>query len=331
MQLITQSIHLMGPHFPLSKKLSLNQMQSVLNKQPKMMFNMYFPVVFTSHTHQNGAILLHPHTSNNTSDYEKSIIEAYMPYLTFFDWLCQTSFVKRVNVGTNSSGAATSSMNASLGTNELTINAQSTKNLIDLILFTSQQFVLVSISFISHLSNFLASTCDPSGNASPNTSSSSSNLLLNQSFLNNSDFFNMIAESPQLHSFVNIVLTDFRFSLSKKDFYDFFALILQRFILNLINNNESVLATGRGQKSSENNATTSSSNVNEEKTSSSSSSSNKSSSNALNLTPSPILLIIKSFIERCCHSINEIRFYFEFQQVSKHLITAVLSKKGESN
>jgi hypothetical protein len=327
LQLITQAIHLMGPFFPLSKKLSLNQIQAVLNKQPKMMFNMYLPVVFTSHTHQNGAILLQPHTPNNTSDYEKSLIESYIPYLSFFDWLCQTSLtLKRVNA----SGATSSSASTSSG-QETGINTQSMKHLIDLILFTSQQFILINIHFISHLNNFLASICEattnPTGNnASPNTSSSA--ILLSQSFLNNSEFFNMIAESPYLHSFVNSVLTDFRHSLAKKDFYDFFAIVLQRFILNLINNNESSLTT-MSQKNSSNNPTTSN-NGNEEKISTSSSSSNKSNS-TLNTAPSPILLVIKSFIERCCHSINEIRFYFEFQQVSKHLITVVLSKKGESN
>ena len=334
MQLITQAIHLMGPFFPLSKKLSINQIQAVLNKQPKMMFNMYFPVVFTSHTHQNGAILLQPQAPNNISDYEKSLRDSYMPYLSFFDWLCQTSLtIKRVNAP----GAAMSSAssNASTSVLETGINAQSMKHLIDLILFTSQQFILINLQFISHLNTFLESLCDAttnttdnsSNNPSPNTSSSA--IRLNQSFLNNSDFFNMIAESPYLHSFVNNVLTDFRHSLSKKDFYDFFAIVLQRFILNLINNNESSL-TSTGQLKNISNNPTTSNNGNEEKISSSSSSSNKSNS-TLNTAPSPVLLIIKSFIERCCHSINKTRFYFEFQQVSKHLITAVLSKRGESN
>ena len=337
-QLISQAIHLMGPFFPLNKKLNANQIQSVLNKQPKMMFNMFLPIMFTSHTHLNGAICLHPppiQSTNNNSDYEKNLIESYMPYLTFFDWLCRNTFSRRLagatstsTTSTNNSSTAATTSTSTEAASQLLFSTQSTKQLIDLILYTSQQFVLLNISFISYLSNYLAITFE-NNSASPNTSASFLNANANQqASLNNSEFFNLLVESPYLYSFINTILTDFRYLLSKKEIYEFFQIVLQRFILNIINNDSTV--SSLSILGNANAATSPLMAGNHEKNLSSSSSSNKSSS-TITASPSPILLTIKSFIERCCNSLNEIRFYFEFQQLSKHLIAAASLKKGESN
>ena len=51
----------------------------------------------------------------------------------------------------------------------------------------------------------------------------------------------------------------------------------------------------------------------------------------INGLKSTYLITLKSFIERCCQSINEIRFYFEFQQLSKHLLKFTPNNNGLVN
>ena len=287
---------------------------------------MFLPIMFTSHTHLNGAIVLSPATTpaaTTNADYEKSLLEAYMPYLTFFDWLCRNSFSRRTPQTTNTKSAAptTSSTAADSASLQLVLNSQSTKQLIDLILYTSQQFVLLNISFIAYLSNYLENS--NTGISSARVASPTNSAGANQATLNNSEFFGLLVDSPYLYSYINTILTDFRYLLSKKEIYEFFQLVLQRFILNIVSA-ESSLATA--------NAVNTSADKNAEKPSSSSSKSSSTPSITA-ASPSPVLLTIKTFVERCCLSVNEIRFYFEFQQLSKHLLAALGSslKKSESN
>lgn len=162
-QLISQAIHLMGSQFPLNKKINLNQNANL--RSPKPIFNMFLPVMFVGHTHCNGAIILqNQHIQSNQSsvqqqanlDYEKLLLDSYVPYLTFFDWLCRNTFNRRLttenNAGNSSSSSSNSTGAASAATN--TPN-QTTKHIVDLILIVSQQSILLNVSFISYLNNFL--------------------------------------------------------------------------------------------------------------------------------------------------------------------------------
>ena len=317
-QLVSQAVHLMGPYFPLNKKLTFNQISSNLNKQPKLVFNMFMPIMFVAHSHAHGAIMLQQAQSGSSNEYEKVLIENYVPYLTFFDWLCRTAFNRRL-IGTS----ATTSSNS----DSSPFSMQTTKQLIDLILFTSQQFILINISFISYLLNYLTSSFEQqqqqqeAGTTSSSTNHPTSSSV-SQSFLNNSEFYNLLIGSPHLYTYINSILTDYRYLVSKKDIYEFFQIVLPRFLLNLVSNESS-------SSISENSSASTSSNL-EKSSSHSSSNLNKTTPAASSSSSAPaILFSIKTFIERCCHSLNEIRFYFEFQQLSKHLISSL--KQTASN
>ena len=92
----------MGPNFPVNKKLNLSQALASLKQaqqsaggsgaigNPKPAFNMFMPIMFVAHAHMNGAVLLQSSGGSGSSDYEKTLLDAYMPFLTFFDWLCKT-------------------------------------------------------------------------------------------------------------------------------------------------------------------------------------------------------------------------------------------------
>jgi hypothetical protein len=314
-QLVSQAVHLMGPYFPLSKKLTFSQISSNLNKQPKLVLNMFMPIMFVAHAHAHGAIMLQQAQSGGHNEYEKVLIENYVPYLTFFDWLCRNAFNRRL-IGPS---AATSSSNSDASS---PFSMQTTKQLIDLILFTSQQFILINISFISYLLNYLTSSFEQQQQEAGTTSSSNpASSSVSQSFLNNSEFYNLLIASPHLHTYISSILTDYRYLVSKKEIYEFFQIVLPRFLLNLVGNDSS-------PSIAENSSASTSSNL-EKSSSQSSSNLNKTTPAASSSAAPAILFSIKTFIERCCHSLNEIRFYFEFQQLSKHLISSL--KQTASN
>lgn len=254
-QLTPQAVQLMGPYFPVTKKLNLNQILAYLNnaqskQQPstaaKPSFNMFLPLMFISHSHLNGSVMLYspqpPHTSTN--DYEKTLIDNYLPYLTFFDFLCVTAVNRGLLVtSTTPPPAADSSTSTSSFTGQL----------VDLIMFISQQSILLNITFVSCLYNHLSVQ-----------SNSPANTRL----------FELMCESPYVYSFVASVLNDHRHLINRKEIVDFLQVFLARYLLN--------------QAPTRSGAET-------------------------------LLLVVKPIVERCCHSVNEIRFYFEFQQLSKHL------------
>jgi hypothetical protein len=179
-QLLSQAVHLMGVHFPISsKKLTHAQYSSCLNnnnKQPpaRQHFNSFLPLVFTPHVHLNGGgggIVV------ASQQEEKALLDAYLPFLTFFDWLCRDYFCRR-----------TSSSSSQSNENNNTFLRQSSKQLVDLILFTSQQFLPLNISFISYITSMLS--------LSQSSQSPPPPLSLN------AEFFSLIAESPHTSSFL---------------------------------------------------------------------------------------------------------------------------------
>ncbi len=142
-------------------------------RSPK--FNMFLPVMFVAHTHLNGAIILqNQHTQINQSyqqqqlnlDYEKLLLDSYVPYLTFFDWLCRNTFNRRLTTISNensfsTNSAPTSATTSAMSTSSTTLSLlQTTKQIIDLILIVSQQSILLNVSFISYLNNFLNRQAD---------------------------------------------------------------------------------------------------------------------------------------------------------------------------
>lgn len=274
-QLISQAVHLMGPHFPINRKINLNQTSSL--RSSKSIFNMIIPVMFVAHNHLNGAIILQNHQSqlNQNSqqhqtnlDYEKLLLDSYVPYLTFFDWLCRNAFNRRLTkINTDNSNNPSSSVSSTFPT-----LIQTTKQIIDLILIISQQSILLNVSFISYLNNFLTISIETNEDR---------DLIEDRPTIN--EFHQLIANSNHLNSFISTILNDYRYLLNKKEIYEFVQIMLPDFITNL---------------KSEPGLT-------------------KPNSNGLKST---FLITLKSYIERCCQSINEIRFYFEFQQLSKHLI-----------
>ena len=129
---------------------------------------MFLPVMFVGHTHCNGAIILqnqHIQSSQSSAqqqanlDYEKLLLDSYVPYLTFFDWLCRNTFNRRLTTlssETNAGSSSASSSNSTGGNNPVTPTLnQTTKHIVDLILIVSQQSILLNVSFISYLNNFL--------------------------------------------------------------------------------------------------------------------------------------------------------------------------------
>jgi len=99
----------------------------------------------------------------------------------------------------------------------------------------------------------------------------------------------LITNSPHLTSFINTILNDYRYLLNKKEIYDFVQEIFPSYIHNL--------------KTSPTKTTPNTT---------------PSTNGPVSVKPS-FLISLKAYIERCCQTINEIRFYFEFQQLSKHL------------
>lgn len=262
---------------------------------------MFLPVMFVGHNHLNGAILLQNHsqiTQQNSAqhqanlDYEKLLLDSYVPFLTFFDWLCRNTFNRRLTSLTTSENNTTTASSSSTTTNIPTF-LQTTKHLVDLILIVSQQSIFLNVSFISYLNNFLTLAGSVqqqqtiSSDQDEATTASDSGNMQTPSV---TEFHQLIAQSAHLNPFVSTILNDYRYLLNKKEIYEFIHLVLPSYILNL--------KTGNGAKV----------------TNTSPGSAGNSSVKA-----STFLITLKSYIERCCQSINEIRFYFEFQQLSKHL------------
>ena len=251
-QLTSQATHLMGPHFPLGKKSP----NANVTRAPKPHFNMFLPVMFIAHSHTHGAIVV----NSQIPEYEKTLVDNYVPFLTFFDYVCRTAFGRRLVGATND-------------------QASVTKQIIDLILVVSQQSVLLNISFISYLNTLLTAEAGQEAEGS-------SSALAQQI----QDCLNYVLDSSYLYSFINTIIADFRHLLNRKEIYEFMQLLLPRYVESLItgdNNNE---AGTSSSKSSPRNS---------------------------------LLTGLKVFIEKCCQSANEIRFYFEFQQMSKHLIKSI--------
>ena len=260
---------------------------------PKPILNMFLPIMFIGHTHSNGAIVLQNQNQQaNVSqtiqqanlDYEKHLLDSYVPYLTFFDWLCRNTFSRHLtllnpaNEINNSSSASSSSSNTTTSSSSSSSSSptvlQTTKQIIDLILIVSQQSFLLNVSFISYLNNYLASLLSAGADSVQQETS-------NETRAANSEFYQLILKSTHLHSFLNTVLNDFRYLINKKEIYEFIQLMLPSFMLAL--KNERIKLSSPPKTMSH-------------------------------------LVKFKSYIERCCQSINEIRFYFEFQQLSKHLL-----------
>ncbi len=140
---------------------------------------MFLPVMFVAHTHLNGAIILqNQHTQSNQSyhqnqlnlDYEKLLLDSYVPYLTFFDWLCRNAFNRRLTTISNditasapSPATTTTPPTAAATTSTALSLVQTTKQIIDLILIVSQQSILLNVSFISYLNNFLNHQTEDNG------------------------------------------------------------------------------------------------------------------------------------------------------------------------
>lgn len=276
---------------------------------------MFLPVMFVGHNHLNGAILLQNHsqiTQQNSAqhqanlDYEKLLLDSFVPFLTFFDWLCRNTFNRRLTSLTAPENNTTTASSSSTATNLPTF-LQTTKHLVDLILIVSQQSILLNVSFISYLNNFLtlAGSAQQQQTTSSNqddTTTASDNGSIQQR-PSVTEFHQLIAQSAHLDPFVSTILNDYRYLLNKKEIYEFIHLVLPGYILNL--------RTGNGAKV----------------TNTSSGSAGNSSVKA-----STFLITLKSYIERCCQSINEIRFYFEFQQLSKHLTRFMTANvTGDSN
>src|SRR5690606_10726852 len=80
--LFPQILNLMGPFFPVNKRLTFNQMMTYyklgqqaaanssgnsMNSNPKPAFNMFMPVMFVAHAHMNSAVVVFNSASPSTS------------------------------------------------------------------------------------------------------------------------------------------------------------------------------------------------------------------------------------------------------------------------
>ncbi len=338
--LITQSTQLMGQYFPLSKKLTQSQQvaattASVANgsnllrsnnnnniQTNKNMFQMFLPVQFVTHSHINGGITVFNQQQSQSQqqqtslDYQKALLDSYAQFATFFDWICRHTFSRRLITTTTTTTTTNSSSLDPTTANSLNIShLQTTKQLIDLILVISQQTLLMNVSFVAHLNEYLQeqlstpTTATDTGDTTNNTSGFDSSLL-NETGL---DFYNLILDSNYFNPFVNTVLMDYRYLLNKKEIYEFMHIFLTSFIIS----NPKMLVL----KSTT--TTTTNSKITPTTSSMKPPSSQQSASS--------VLLNLKSFIEISCKTINEIRFYFEFNQLSKHLSAAAATTTTNSS
>ena len=152
----------------------------------------------------------------------------------FFDWICRNMFSRRLIATSSTPATAASSSTDSAAA------LQATKQLIDLVLVISQQTLLMNVSFVAHLNEYLQE--QSINNVSLFHSLHSG---LNLSHLNPAglEFYNLILESNYFHSFIQTVLTDYRYLLNKKEIYEFMQIFLSYFIANP---NKSVLSTAKG-------------------------------------------------------------------------------------
>jgi len=174
----------------------------------------------------------------------------------------------------------------------------------------------MNVSFVAHLNEYLqeqlstpTTTTTDTGDTTNNTSGFDSSLL-NETGL---DFYNLILDSNYFNPFVNTVLMDYRYLLNKKEIYEFMHIFLTSFIIS----NPKMLVL----KSTT--TTTTNSKITPTTSSMKPPSSQQSASS--------VLLNLKSFIEISCKTINEIRFYFEFNQLSKHLSAAAATTTTNSS
>ncbi len=240
---------MMGAYFPLSKKLTQSQQAaataaSVANgsnliRIQRNVFNMFLPVQFVTHSHINGGItvfnqLQQLQQQQPSLDYQKALLDSYAPFATFFDWICRNMFSRRLIATSSTPATAASSSTDSAAA------LQATKQLIDLVLVISQQTLLMNVSFVAHLNEYLQE--QSINNVSLFHSLHSG---LNLSHLNPAglEFYNLILESNYFHSFIQTVLTDYRYLLNKKEIYEFMQIFLSYFIANP---NKSVLSTAKG-------------------------------------------------------------------------------------
>ncbi len=301
-QLVTQIFTLMGSYFPINmngssgannKKLSgilSNLRQSSNGNVPKPMFNMFMPIMFVAHAHMNGSVSLvtgnanggaaatNPSTSSAAAasssspsspvDYGKQLADAYMPFLTFFDWLCKVAIFR---YGTNNKlfsvvDRKSATLAQALASTESSSHTNSSpaavaylvqiKQLIDLILIVTLNASVLNISFVHYLNDSLfvkkrppppptaaaagKTAAKSSEHHSESTSSSSSSDASpgkSSSCKRRDDkeireeFMEILVQSPMLPQFVNAMLTNFRYHLNLKEIYRFIHAVMPRCIV----------------------------------------------------------------------------------------------------
>jgi hypothetical protein len=306
LQIINQIYNHMGPYFPMNKKQPnlaqiVSNIKNSANNFNKPHFNMFMPCMFIAHSHMNGATTLYTqlqNQSNHVHEYEKLLIDNFVPYFTFFDWLCKSVFINN-------------------HTKSLDVSSQANcmRQLINLILIITQQAIILNISFLSYINNNLfTNETNSSSNSSSNsidttsTSSSSSNSISshNKDTTLNTEFIDLVAESSHFLPFVATILTHYRYLINRKEIYDFLKVFLSKyFILKMAQANVLNLDSQNVSRSSR------------------SSIENDASTNK-------IVNYVKKHIEISCAVIHELRFYFEFEHVSKSLLK-LLENQSENS
>jgi hypothetical protein len=282
-QLVTQIFTLMGSHFPINtnnpsgasnKKLTgilANLRQSGNNSNlPKPVFNMFMPIVFVAHAHMNGSVTLVTGNTNagaspGSPDYDKVLMDAYLPFLTFFDWLCKATINRYgsnnklysvENKSALQSGSTSNENNTSTNNNSSVTNLPQIKQLIDLILIVTLNASVLNISFLQYLNESLfvkkkttgklvksaegnnKEGCSASNSESSSASSSSSSCDASPGKSKRKDdkeiceeFMEILVQSPMLPQLVNTMLTNFRYHLNRKEIYRFIHAVLPRCIV----------------------------------------------------------------------------------------------------
>lgn len=124
-----------------------------------------------------------------------SQVDSYLPYLKFFDFLCENAF------------------NRIISTESASQNLGMLKQLIDLILLITQQAIFFNVSFISYLAPHLKTNAPRSSEQLP--------------------IYDIILESPHLNSFIKSILTNYRYVLKRPEFYDFVSAFIDSYVLSL--------------------------------------------------------------------------------------------------
>ena len=213
---------------------------------------MVLPVQFVTHSYINGGItvfnqLQQLQQQQPSLDYQKALLDSYAPFATFFDWICRNMFSRRL-IATSSTPATAASSST-----DSSAALQATKQLIDLVLVISQQTLLMNVSFVGHLNEYLQEQ------STANNVSLFHGLHngLNTSHLNPAglEFYNLILESNYFHSFIHTVLTDYRYLLNKKEINEFMQIFLPYFIAN---SNKSLSSTAKATSTNKSSSSSSS-------------------------------------------------------------------------